>query len=92
VLPPVLAPELRVPRYHFNVEDGQSIPDPEGTVLPDLESARREAVRMAGRLLDDDPAHFWSTGEWRVVVTDDAGRTLFTLEFCAREADAVPSA
>ncbi|HVI30841.1 DUF6894 family protein [Phenylobacterium sp.] len=74
-----------MPRYHFNVEDGQSIPDPEGTVLPDLESARREAVRLAGRLLDDDPAHFWSSGAWRVVVTDDAGRTLFILDFRARE-------
>ncbi|WP_334161221.1 DUF6894 family protein [Phenylobacterium sp.] len=80
-----------MPRYHFNVEDGRSIPDPEGTELPGLESARREAVRMAGRLMEDDPAHFWSTGAWSVVVTDDADRTLFILDFRARDG-AAPSA
>lgn len=79
-----------MPRYHFNVEDGRSTPDPEGTELPDLESARREAVRLAGRLLDDDPAQFWSHGLWRVVVTDDAGRTLFTLDFRARDGESAP--
>lgn len=77
-----------MPRYHFNVEDGQSIPDPEGTELPDLNAARREAVRLAGRLLDDDPEQFWSHGLWSVVVTDDAGRTLFTLDFRARDEQA----
>ena len=77
-----------MPRFHFNVEDGQPIPDPEGTVLPDIEAARREAVRLAGRLLDDHPTEFWDRGEWCVVVTDDAGRDLFKLNFYASSADA----
>jgi hypothetical protein len=76
-----------MPRYHFNVEDGQSIPDPEGTVLPDIEAARHEAIRLAGRLLDDHPAEFWDRGEWCVIVTDDAGRELFKLNFFATSAE-----
>ena len=74
-----------MPRYHFNVEDGQSVVDPEGTVLPDLQAARREAVRLAAGLLDDNAAEFWATGEWNLVVTDDTGLVLFTLTFFAQE-------
>jgi hypothetical protein len=47
-----------VPVYDFNVHDGLGIPDSDGTELADLRSARIEAVRLAGRLLMDQPEAF----------------------------------
>jgi hypothetical protein len=75
-----------VPIFHFNVRDGSEIPDPEGTELPDIRSARNEAVKLAGRLLLDEPDKFWEGSEWHVEVTDDAGLILFRLDFTATEA------
>jgi hypothetical protein len=69
-----------MPVFHFHVEDGVSEPDEDGADLPDVASARREAARLAGQLLCDEPELVWrSEGEWRLVVTDEGGRTLFTL-------------
>jgi hypothetical protein len=78
-----------VPRFHFNVRDGTNIPDPDGTELPDLKSARKEAVKLAGRLLLDEPDSFWEGSDWHVEVTDDRGVILFRLDFMAT--DAVPA-
>jgi hypothetical protein len=75
-----------MPVYHFNVRDGANIPDPEGTELPDLRSARVEAVRLAGRLLMDEPESFWEGSDWHVEVTDNRGIALFRLDFRASEA------
>jgi hypothetical protein len=74
-----------LPRYHFHVEDGRSYPDPDGTELASAEAARHEAVRLAGRLLEDHAREFWDTGRWWVKVTDDAGRVLFRLELSAHD-------
>lgn len=76
-----------MPRFHFNVQDGRYLPDIDGTELGDLTEARREAVRMAGRLLDDDPAEFWTTGLWKVIVTDHAAHIVFVLTISAAEGD-----
>ncbi len=51
-----------MPRYHFNVQDGQAYPDIEGSEYPDLDGARAEAVRRSGALLRDNSKSFW-TGE-----------------------------
>lgn len=72
-----------MPRYFFHVEDGQSYADLQGTELEDLAAARRESVRFAGALLADQPDEFWGAGEWTMRVTDEAGKTLFTLAFHA---------
>ena len=40
-------------RYHFNVSDGQDMPDLDGHELPGLKAARNEAVGLAGGLLKD---------------------------------------
>lgn len=75
-----------MPRYFFHVEDGQVFSDLQGTELPDLGAARREAVRFAGALLADQPEAFWGTGEWKMRVSDDRNLTLFTLLFLATDA------
>jgi hypothetical protein len=67
-------------RYYFHVKsDGKLISDPEGLELPDLNEARREAVRGARDLLVE-AIRF---GEPRVpeafVIADESGRTLHVL-------------
>lgn len=68
-----------MPIYHFNVQDGVSLPDEEGHELPDLETAKGEAVALAGALIGELKTEFWKSLEWRMCVTDDDGRLLFTL-------------
>jgi hypothetical protein len=75
-----------MPVYHFNVRDGSNIPDPDGTDLPNISSARLEAVKLAGQLLLDRPGTFWEGSDWHVEVTDDCGRALFRLDFKATNA------
>lgn len=77
-----------MPRYHFNVHDGSLLPDREGTNLPNLASARMEAVRLAGTLLRDSPESFWDAEEWHLDVSDEAGLLQFTLTFFATDAPA----
>ena len=77
-----------MPIYHFNVRDGSNIPDPDGTELPNVQAARVEAVKLAGRLLLDEPDTFWEGSDWHVEVTNDRGLILFRLDFMATEAAA----
>jgi len=77
-----------MPRYYFDVYDGTALPDAEGTELPDLASARNEAVRLAGALLRDSPETFRTGEEWHMDVFDDAGLLQFTLTFFATDAPA----
>jgi len=80
-----------MPRYHFNVHDGTDLPDVEGTELPSLDHARREAVRYSGCLLRDHADAFWTGEEWRMDVTDERGLILFSLMFVATNAPSTGS-
>jgi hypothetical protein len=78
-----------VPRYHFNVHDGVSSLDHDGTELADQQTARLEAVRLAGEILKDE-AHRVVLGEdWRIEVTDEAGFVLFHMTFVITDASAI---
>ena len=78
-----------MPIYHFNVEDGASVPDEEGCELPDLDTAKRAAMVLAGEMIREQSAGFWERPDWRVFVTDAAGQPLCTLNFTGgRRADA----
>lgn len=74
-----------MPRFYFHVSDSRDYPDLQGTELPDLESAQREAVRFSGQLLAKAADTFWNSQEWHMRVTDDADLTLFTLMFIGTE-------
>ncbi|WP_348642603.1 Rmf/CrpP family protein, partial [Methylobacterium sp. WL30] len=43
-----------MPHYHFNVDDGARTSDHEGMFLADIGAARRQAVTIAGALLEAD--------------------------------------
>lgn len=80
-MPPPINGGWRMPRFHFNVHDGVSSYDTEGTELPDWQTARIEAIRLAGEILKDD-AHRIALGEdWRIEVTDPTGLLLFQMTF-----------
>jgi uncharacterized protein DUF6894 len=78
-----------LPRYFFNVDEDCPSIDHEGTELPDIETARDEAVKLTGEMLrNGSGSRLWSGQSWRLWVTDQpggAGKTLFTLRFSATE-------
>lgn len=77
-----------MPRFHFKV-DGP--PDDLGMDLPNLATAKCEAVRYVGRLLCGRASEFWDTGDFTMTVADEQGLTLFSLQFSAVEAPAIRS-
>jgi hypothetical protein len=71
-------------RYDFHIDDGNLVPDEEGTELADTKEARTQAVVLAGGFLKDMDGSFWDKGEpWVLHVTDDESRLLFSLQFGA---------
>ncbi len=61
-----------MPRYFFHTADGSRERDEEGTELPDHNAARREAIKLAGAVLSEQPDVLWHSRDFRVEVTDDA--------------------
>lgn len=78
-----------MPRFYFDVMDGEGIIDEEGEELEDLYAARIVAVRLSGELLRDHPDRFWTVGERSCSVRDESGLILFVLHFHVTEAPAV---
>jgi len=78
-----------MPRYHFNIDDGKSSPDSEGRELENLQVAKCEAIKLAGREICEVAGEFWDRSEWSMAVTNDQGLTLFTLLIVATEAPAI---
>jgi hypothetical protein len=67
-------------RFYFHTEDGRTCRDDIGTELPDLRSARNEAVVVLAQLIRADPDEFWRDGAFRLTVTDQVGLVLFALD------------
>jgi hypothetical protein len=74
-----------MPRYYFHVYDGISSVDAEGTELADIAAARRDAVKLMGRIMLDDAQAAWNADDWRLDVTDEHGLTLFSLLFAVTD-------
>ena len=78
-----------MPRYFFHVYDGYSVPDQDGTELPDIYTAQAQAIRLTGEILRDMGAQFWDGAAWRLEVADARGQVLFVLHFSAEERPAL---
>ena len=74
-----------MPRYFFNVYDGYSELDTDGTELPDIYTAQSEAIRLSGEILREEGGRFWNNTEWKLEVADENGTILFVLTFSAHE-------
>ena len=75
--------ELDLPRYYFDIKDGQDFPDLTGTECEDLTGARLEAIRYSGEVLKEMPERFWNCELWTMTVSDGAKAPIFTLKFIA---------
>jgi hypothetical protein len=73
-------------RYHFHIGDN---PDLDGTELDSVGLAKCEAVRMAGRMLCDSASEFWDSPGFMMVVTNERGLVLFTLDFVGTDAPCI---
>jgi hypothetical protein len=78
-----------MPRYFFHIDDGHSSRDSDGYDLLDLETAKCEAIEMAGSIICEAGATFWDRGEWGMTVADSAGLTLFNLQLVGTEAPSI---
>jgi hypothetical protein len=70
---------MDMPRFHFEVRGAERFPDPEGVMLRDRASARKEAARLSAALVRDYPEVFAEGRSWSLCILDDEGRTLETL-------------
>lgn len=73
-----------MPRYFFDIVDGEDLPDPDGSEHADLNAARIEAIRYSGEVLREMPERFWHAEEWKMTVSDWNRIPLFTLKFFAQ--------
>lgn len=78
-----------MPRYHFNVYDGKTVIDRDGTPLSGPDDARRESIRLASELLRSQAMKTEIGEEWRVEVTDGRGMILFRIDILMRESAAL---
>ncbi|WP_237482571.1 DUF6894 family protein [Lichenibacterium dinghuense] len=69
-----------MPRFHFCVHNGREALDEEGIDLPDVRTARTEAVRLAGGMLLDQASLVHDDGAWYLSVTDGYGRPLVRVD------------
>lgn len=77
-----------MPRF-FHVHDGTTVLDNEGTLLPDLSTARQMAARYAGELLRDIGRDLHDGEDWKVDLANEHGLILFTILLTAFHAPAV---
>ncbi len=70
-------------RFYFHTEDGVAHRDDEGVELRTLADARREAVRVLGEMLKEQPDTFWTDGGLKLTVADEDDLLLFALEVSA---------
>ena len=80
-----------MPQYYFNIKDGDTLVDEEGTRLKDLHQAMIAAARLLGESLRDKPDEFWRDRELQIEVTDEAGLLLFAVNASAISAPATCS-
>jgi hypothetical protein len=91
VLPPVLREHAMTQddRFYFNVMNGGTELDPDGTQLSSIAEARSQALRMLGAMLQEADSNFpWNGAPWKIWVSDGpqgGGRVLFTLQVSAVE-------
>lgn len=74
-----------MPRFYFHVRAGRERLDEEGTELPDLQAARREALRFVGDMLTSEPDDFTLSGMWSLDVADFTGATLYRIRLLGEE-------
>lgn len=78
-----------MPRYFFHTTDGTRDRDTDGTDCVHDGAARQHAIMYIGALMNSEPQVLSTGCDFRVEVTDQFGRLLFTV--IALAVDAPPS-
>jgi hypothetical protein len=71
--------------YYFNLHDDQSLEDPDGTDLPDEESAHSHAAQVIEELTRNSSGllgRAWAS--WTMVVNNDKGERVFSVSLANR--------
>ena len=66
-----------MPRYFFDIHDGDNDTDEDGVELPDLSAARAEAIKFAGSYVSNNPSLLYDTGDIAIDLLDEARKPLF---------------
>ena len=74
-----------MPKFFFHMEDHAVMHDHEGIECEDGEAARGEAVRRFSGLIASRPQDVWDGMRWRMVIAEESGRILWTLELHAEK-------
>jgi hypothetical protein len=70
-----------MPRYYFHVRSGSDLTrDQEGSDLPDIQAARKQAVEMACRAWSERPPATADNDE-TFEITDEAGKVVLKVPF-----------
>ena len=70
-----------MPRYYFHLHNDLLARDEEGRELPDLATAREEAIRGARDLIAEDIRRGKVTLSHWIEIEDDAGQHLLTVRY-----------
>jgi hypothetical protein len=77
-----------MPRYFFNITQGKlPRPSDEGMELPNDEAAWEEATTACGEMIKELDGKLKAGPDWQMVVTNDAGRKIYRLQFSAEVYD-----
>ena len=77
-----------MPQYFFHIrQDDYSSDHAEGLEFPDKEAARTEAAAVCGDMMRGIVGQIANRPEWRLDVSDEAGKLLFRFKFAAEAFD-----
>ena len=77
-----------MPQYFFHIrQDDYSSDHAEGLEFPDKDAARKEAAAVCADMMCGIVGEAAGRPEWRLDVTDDAGKLLFRFKFAAEAFD-----
>lgn len=77
-----------MPRFFFHTADGSRCQDTDGTELPDMKTARCEAIKFLGQVVQDNPAVLDEGDDFKVEVSDSGGVLLFVITAFSTDAPA----
>lgn len=68
-----------MPRFFFQIDDFDLVPDVEGTELPDLTAACGDAVDILAERLKGSGNELWQMKQWELDISDATGTLLAKL-------------
>jgi hypothetical protein len=68
-----------MPRYFISLVNGEEVVDDEGRELPDLEAARRSALKAAGEIVADEMAQGREKIRLTLIIESEARERLLDL-------------